>query len=267
MTAKTSTTRTNAFFKALSETGNQTISAERACVSRSWVSQHRQRDPAFRARMEACVAAARVRLSGVGGVASAPVVGAKWGVIHGEELVLRGTGGAGGGRRAQVARARIGQITPRVEARFLSVLRRTCNVKMACVAVGISAAAAYKHRDRWAEFGRAWDVAIQDGYFALEVALLENGIRALDPNADGLAEEPALPMLPISAHDAMRILGQRRFNVSGFGKRPGHRRRMPTEEETNAALLKRLRVLAMRNAREQARDEADVLGFDPCGLL
>jgi hypothetical protein len=35
MTAKTSTTRTNAFFAALSETGNQTISAERACVSRS----------------------------------------------------------------------------------------------------------------------------------------------------------------------------------------------------------------------------------------
>ncbi len=251
MTAKTSQKRANAFFKALSETGNQTISAERACVSRSWVSQHRQNDAAFRARMEECVAAARARLSGAGGVASDPVVGAKWGCIAGEELVLRGTGGSGGGRRAQVARARIGQITPRVEARFLSVLRRTCNVKMACVAVGISAAAAYKHRDRWAEFGRAWDVAVQDGYFALEMALLENGIRALDPDADGLAEEPALPMLPISADDAMRILGQRRFYVSGFGKRAGYKRPMPTEEETNAELIKRLRVLAMRNARER----------------
>ncbi|MEQ1537488.1 MAG: hypothetical protein ABL928_01055 [Sphingorhabdus sp.] len=246
MTAKTSISRTNAFFKALSETGNQTISAERACVSRSWVSHRRQRDPAFRARMEDCIAEARARLSGAGGVACAPVVGAKCGVIDGEELVLRGSNG----RLAQVARARIGQITPRVEARFLSVLRRTCNVKMACVAVGISAAAAYNHRDRWAEFERAWDVAIQDGYFALEVALLENGIRALDPQADGLAEEPVLPMLPISADDAIRILGQRRFNVSGFGKRPGHKRRMPTEEETNAELLKRLRVLAMRDAAE-----------------
>ena len=251
MTAKTSIARTNAFFAALSETGNQTISAERACVSRRWVSQHRQNDPAFRARMEDCIAAARRRLSGAGGVASAAVVGAKWGVIDGEELVLRGSNG----RRAQVSRARVGQITPRVEARFLSVLRRTCNVKMACVAVGISAAAAYKHRDRWAEFGRAWDVAIQDGHCALEMALLENGIRALDPHTDALAEEPALPMLPISADDAIRILGQRRYHVTGYGKRSGHRRPIPTEEETNAALLKRLRVLAMRNGVEFPPDE------------
>jgi hypothetical protein len=135
-------------------------------------------------------------------------------------------------------------------------------VKMACVAVGVSAAAAYKHRDRWAEFERAWDVAIQDGYFALEMALLENGIRALDPDGGAEAyelaeaEEPTLPMLPISADDAMRILGQRRFNVTGYGKRPGHKRRMPTEAETNAALIKRLRVLAMRYARDQALDEA-----------
>ena len=59
MTAKTTAARSNAFFTALSETGNQTISAERACVSRSWVLQHRQNDPAFRARMEACIAVAR----------------------------------------------------------------------------------------------------------------------------------------------------------------------------------------------------------------
>ena len=44
--------------------------------------------------------------------------------------------------------------------------------------------------------------------------------------------------------------------MTGYGKRPGHKRRMPTVEETNAALIKRLRVLAMRNARDQARDEA-----------
>ena len=251
MTKKTSKARTNAFFAALSETGNQTISAERACVSRSWVSQHRQNDPAFRARMEDCIAEARVRLSGAGGVACGKVVGGKWGVIDGEELVLRGSNG----RRAQVSRARLGQFTPRVEARFLSVLRRTCNVKMACIAVGMSAAAAYKHRDRWAEFGRAWELAIQDGYFALEMALLENGIRALDPYADGLAEDPALPMLPISADDAVRILGQRRFHVTGYGKRSGHRRPIPTEEETNAAILKRLRVLAMRNGAELLPDK------------
>jgi hypothetical protein len=94
------------------------------------------------------------------------------------------------------------------------------------------------------------------------MALLENGIRALDPDAEGLAEEPALPMLPISADDAIRILGQRRVDVTGYGKRPGYRRRRPTEGETNAAIMKRLRVLAMRNeaarkAQDQARDEPE----------
>ena len=245
MTAKTSATRTNAFFKALSETGNQTISAERACVSRSWVSLHRSTDPAFRARMEACISEARARLSGAGGVASAPVVGAKWGVIHGEELVLRGSNG----RRAQVSRARVGQFTPRLEARFLSVLRRTCNVKMACVAVGVSAAAAYKHRERWTEFERAWEAAIEEGCFALEMALLENGIRALDPQAEGLAEEPALPMLPISADDAIRILAMRRGRFSPAA-RPA-----ASEDVACAHIARYLRMLAMRRGVDVPRDE------------
>ena len=245
MTAKTSTTRTNAFFKALSDTGNQTISAERACVSRSWVSLHRSTDPAFRARMEACISEARARLSGAGGVACARVVGAKWGVIDGEELVLRGSNG----RRAQVSRARVGQFTPRLEARFLSVLRRTCNVKMACVAVGVSAAAAYKHRERWTEFERAWEAAIEEGCFALEMALLENGIRALDPDAEGLAEEPALPMLPISADDAIRILGMRRGRFSPAA-RPA-----ASEDVACAHIARYLRMLAMRRGVDVPRDE------------
>jgi hypothetical protein len=238
MTKKTSKARTDAFFKALTETGNQTISAERACVSRSWVSQHRASDPAFKARMEACIAQARARLSRLGAIKP----DAKWGNIHGEELVVRGSNG----RRAQISRARIGQITPRVEARFLVVLARTCNVKLACQAVGLSAAAAYNHYDRWVEFARAWDDAAKNGELALEAAMLENGIRSLDPHADGLAEEPALPMQPMSVDDAIRILGQRRAGISRKGKFTGNRRVMATEEETNAALIKRLKVLAIR---------------------
>ena len=47
MSRKTSPARRAAFLKALSETGNQTIAAERAKVSRSWVQLHRSTDPAF----------------------------------------------------------------------------------------------------------------------------------------------------------------------------------------------------------------------------
>ncbi|PAX07115.1 hypothetical protein [Sphingomonas lenta] len=74
MSAKTSERRRAAFFKALAETGNQTLAAERAKVSRSWVSLHRAGDPAFRAEMEAAIASAEARLDRAAGVGPA----AKW---------------------------------------------------------------------------------------------------------------------------------------------------------------------------------------------
>jgi hypothetical protein len=63
MNKKTSKARIQAFFKALAETGNQTISAECACVSCSWGTLHRFTNPASKARMEACIAEAREWLS------------------------------------------------------------------------------------------------------------------------------------------------------------------------------------------------------------
>ncbi len=63
MSKKTSEARKSAFFTALAETGNQTISAERAGVSRSWVVQQQAADAAFRAEMDSCIAAANARLA------------------------------------------------------------------------------------------------------------------------------------------------------------------------------------------------------------
>lgn len=231
MTKKTSKARTDAFFKALSETGNQTISAERACVSRSWVTLHRATDPAFKVRMEDCIAEARVRLSRAGSTKP----DAKWGNINGEELVVRGSNG----RRAQISRARLKQFTPRVEARFLSVLSRTCNVKLACAAIGMSAKAAYDHYHRWPAFALAWDEAVEEGELALEMALLENGIRTLQPDNPNLADEPALPMQPMSTDDVLRILGMR------GGKFAPAARPAASEEEAAAAISRMLRKFAI----------------------
>lgn len=63
MSRKTSAARRAAFFKALRETGNQTIAAERAKVSRSWVQLQRSVDPAFKAAVAAAVAEAKAGLS------------------------------------------------------------------------------------------------------------------------------------------------------------------------------------------------------------
>lgn len=77
--------RREAYFRALSETGNQAIAAERARVSLAWAKRLRRCDPGFAARIDAARAAARRVLSNAGGVT--PPRG--WGSLDGEELVVR----------------------------------------------------------------------------------------------------------------------------------------------------------------------------------
>jgi hypothetical protein len=55
MTAKMSQRRRAAFLRALGACGNQTLAAERACVSRSWVCKARAEDPQFDAAVRAAV--------------------------------------------------------------------------------------------------------------------------------------------------------------------------------------------------------------------
>lgn len=116
-------------------------------MSRSWVPLHRSDDPEFNRAVEEAVTEAKARLRWAeqergGGCKPA----ARWGFLDGEELVVRGTGGTGGGKRVQIARARVRGWSPRVEERFLSALTATCNVKAACAEVGLTAASAYNHR-------------------------------------------------------------------------------------------------------------------------
>lgn len=237
MSKKTSEARKRAFFTALAETGNQTISAERARVSRSWVSLHRSTDPAFKARMESAIAEARARLSRAGAVTSS----GKWANINGEKLVVRGSGGRGGGRRVQVSRARLKQWTAAEEGRFLTVLAATCNVKLACRAVGLSVASAHGHRHRWPDFARNWDAAIQDGYITLEMALIENACISLSDPSSGEFERAAVPALPIetmTVDGAIRLLGLHRRTATGVGNYPGGRILEATEEQTYKTIRK-----------------------------
>jgi hypothetical protein len=251
MTAKTCKARTEAFFSALAETGNQTISAERARVSRGWVSLHRSTDPAFRARMEAAITDARARLSSA--VAVKP--SGKWATIDGERLVVRGSGGRGGGRRVQLSRARLKQWTVAEEKRFLAVLSATCNVRLACKEVGLSIASAYGHRSRWYEFAKCWDAAVEDGYHALEIAMLERAVISLDPHAYDQLEEwaPALPISPMTPEQCLSLLHMHKGSAFRFwAQRNGLRgwgsnsNAEMSSDELNESIMKKLRVLAKR---------------------
>jgi hypothetical protein len=271
MTAKTSARRRAAFLQALSETGNQTLAAERTKVSRSWVSLHRASDPEFRAAMDAAIAKARDRLSAASGVRGEGRWG-RWTFIGGEELVVRGTNG----RRAQIARARVQQWTPATERRFLTIVAATCNVRAACKAVGLSVPSAYQHRARWPAFANAWQKAVEDGALALEHMLMEASLRMIDParyadgdaDADGYADhreqavDPDAPILTVQMDsDAVfQLFMQSQPQRRGFMKSRGGSHRSITREAVNAEILRALKSLRQELMRQQKKLES---GLDP----
>ena len=174
MSRKFTAARRNAFLRALAESGNQTLAAERAKVSRSWVRLHRSTDPGFDASCREAIALAKMMLSDDD---SPKPQDPRWRYADGHELVVSGSNG----RRTQIRRSRLRQWTPRVEDRFIAVLASTCNVKLACREVGLAFSSAYNHRKRWPAFARRWDQAVDMGYCELEAALIQNACHYLNP--------------------------------------------------------------------------------------
>jgi hypothetical protein len=207
MSRKTSAARRAAFFAALRATGNQTLACERARVSRAWMQLQRSTDPQFKAEVAAAVAEAKRHFdlstgSGQAGWDGTSKPPRGWGHQNGEELVVRGSRG----RRVQVARARLHQWTPQVEARFLAHLARTCNLRLSLREVGLSAASLHEHRRRWPAFDARCEDALDEGYWRLEGGVVTAGLLGANPR---LAERYALspPMVaPLSADDAIRLL-------------------------------------------------------------
>jgi hypothetical protein len=269
MARKTSATRREAFFRALRETGNQTIAAERAKVSRSWVRLHREHDADFKARLDAALKAARERLDGVGD--ASPVRG--WGSLDGEELVVRGCAG----RRVQIARARLNQWTPRAEARFLEALAATCNVTAACAQVGLSASAAYYHANRWPDFAARWRAAVEEGYFRIEMQLMERAGRAFSPavSADSADEQAdaavAGAVAELTDEEAFKRMSKHRYIVRGLGKAQGRQATSTNalREEAVTVLTRAIERIEARKAKgamaDAARQAADRAAWDARG--
>lgn len=229
MSKKFSAARKQAFLTYLARTGNQTLAAEMAKVSRSWVGLHRSGDARFDADCRAAVEQAKVRLREAAEAETdedqeRPSTGSGRAALGkltyhaGAELVVRGTGGSGGGKRVQIGRARLKQWTPRVETRFLAALAASCNVKAACAEVGMWPASAYNHRKRWPGFARRWDAAIDTGFARLEAALVEAGSSNPFSDPDFAQDNPIREM---SAREALQLLNMHKHYVRGLGGEPG----------------------------------------------
>jgi len=255
MSRKTSPARVAAFLAALRATGNQTLAAERARVSRSWVTLHRASDAGFDGAVrEACLDFARHERDGRGAKSTKPPRG--WGYLDGEELVVRGSGGSGEGRHIQIARARPRQWTPRTEARFLATLAATCNVKAACAEAGLSVPSVYLHRQRWPRFAEQWREAVETGYARIEIGLVETGGNMFcAPEV-----EPDAPMPPMTVEQAIHILHMHKNEVRGIGKKPGRWFRPRSLDEVKESILKKLAAMDRAralSAEDRAKDERE----------
>jgi hypothetical protein len=236
MTAKMSERRRAAFLAALEASGNQTLAAEKACVSRSWVCKERSLNPEFDAKVRALIAAADARLRG--GAGNAPPRG--WGHLDGVELVVRGTNG----RRLQIARARAGQWTARTEGRFLEVLGATCNAKAAYAAAGKSKGSAYGHRRRWAGFERRWLDVLDAGTDMLEERLMLRAENIFAEPEPPLPEPPELPAMTVA--EAIHLLHLQRRRMLQIGDPPGAWKRPRSLAEVQDSIIRKLSALARR---------------------
>lgn len=255
MTAKLGQARKDAFLAALRKTGNQTIAAEKAKVSRSWVQLHRTGDAAFRRAVDEAVADAKAALREAQrehGNGCKPAPG--WGFLDGEELVVRGTGGSGGGKRVQIARARVRGWSPRVEERFLSALGATCNVKAACAEVGLTPASAYGHRKRWPAFARRWDAAVAEGYARIEIGLIECAGSFLSGDALPDALPDAGPLSGMTVDHAIHLLHMHKHQVHRIRGRPGLRARVPDFAEVRASILRKIEAVERHDPVQIERD-------------
>lgn len=238
MPKRISEKRVEAFFKALSETGNQTLAAERARVSRDWVRRRGKQDPAFRERVVATVEEAEAQL--LAAVEAAPPEG--WGAsADGEVLAIRGCGR----RRALIARVRLDHWSPTMEASFLTALASTCNVTRSAEAIGVTTEGAYQRRRRWPAFRERWDEALVIGHIRLDFALIENATNMLEqvePDYDA-------PIPPMTFDQALQYLALHNRTVNKLpGRSPGVRRKPVDVEALKAEILRKIAVIDAANA-------------------
>ncbi len=131
---------------------------------------------------------------------------------------------------------------------FLLELAQTCNIVRACELVGMAQSGAYRLRRRDPVFTRQWQEALALGYERLELALLRRALEVIDGmELDERAEQVEKMTVP----QAIAIMNSHRDTILR-GQAQGRRaqgRHIATQEETDAVLVKRIRMVERQRAR------------------
>jgi hypothetical protein len=203
MTARIGEAKRRAFLKAFAQSGNLTLSAEQAGMSKSWVVKARRSDPDFDA---ACRAAKAASIEGLGqGVSNRPP--REWQQRGRVALVVS----RAGKRPPQVARAGGGRRwTPRAEARLLGRLRQCNNLRLACKEAGMTLSSCEAHWRRWPDFRQRVREARASARLRLEAALEAERERPFD-----LSALPEIEAPPLSIAELIRMVRRHRQGRAG----------------------------------------------------
>lgn len=152
----------------------------------------------------------------------------------------------GNNGKIQLVSVRQDALTVRKRAAFLDHLAGTCNVTHSALAVGVDPACFHRYRRRHPEFASLWRDAVEAGYDRLQELLIQRASGMVDTP---IGETPVPDITKMDTELAMRLLESHRRTVMGGKRGGGVKIRQATEEETNAAIIKKLRVLARRSRR------------------
>lgn len=252
------------FLKALGQTGNVRLAAERAGVDFSTAYQRRKRHGDFAERWEGALGQFKEYAIGVlrerhgwSGKGAAriplhhPADGSPLHAVRGEELLARPDG--------KVARVGQSRWTKRSEETFLLELTATGSVSLAAKAAGFSTQAVYRRRMKDRHFGAAWEAAVETGTARVRSYLVEAATRTFDPDELPIAEEHEIPKVTIGeainiakmpARDARASTGPGRSRWEAQLDENGEWRSEEEKQETIQRILEKLEGLKSRNDRE-----------------
>ncbi|UUY01053.1 hypothetical protein [Sphingomonas sp. J315] len=167
------------------------------------------------------------------------------------------------GQRAANGKSTRARWSKAMRAAFLDHLAATCNVTQSAAVANVDVRTVYELRRRNARFAERWEAALALGYQMVETLLVGHvlaGHRAGDPVH---THQDGLPAVDFEA--AMRLLAAHR-NPVGKPRKGGGTLQFAAPDETDAVLLKRLKAIEMRRAREAewaAQTEAGKAGLLP----
>lgn len=161
---------------------------------------------------------------------------------------------SGKGRLLVKAKRQPRELSERKRDAFIRHLSETCNVRLSAERVGVSFSTFYKIRQRDPAFAAAWQGALDDGYRRLEMGLLHAALAVVEgARPDGSETSEGAVIAPMTMEQAFRVLGRHEGSVRG-GKLRSLRigkGRMPTSDETDAEVLRRLAILRRQRGWDQ----------------